>query len=46
MYVQGNTILDYPKIYAGVIDMSILGLGLYFTLDILESRMVLWRTSR
>ena len=46
IYLQGSTLFDYPKMYAGVIAMSILGLGLYFTVDILESRWVPWRTSR
>ena len=44
--VKGSTFLDDPEIYADAIDMRILGLGLSFTLHILEIRKVLWRTSR
>jgi ABC-type nitrate/sulfonate/bicarbonate transport system permease component len=46
IYVQGSTLFDYPKMYAGVIAMSILGLGLYFTVDLLEQRLVPWQSVR
>jgi len=46
IYIQGSTLFDYPKMYAGVIAMSLLGLGLYFTVDILERRLVPWRSAR
>jgi ABC-type nitrate/sulfonate/bicarbonate transport system permease component len=46
IYIQGSTLFDYPKMYAGVIAMSILGLGLYFTVDLLEQQLVPWQTAR
>jgi ABC-type nitrate/sulfonate/bicarbonate transport system permease component len=46
IYIQGSTLFDYPKMYAGVIAMSILGLGLYFTVDLLEQRLVPWQSLR
>jgi len=42
IYIQGSTLFDYPKMYAGVIAMSILGLGLYFIVDAVERRSCQW----
>jgi len=42
IYLQGSTLFDYPKMYAGIIAMSVLGLGLYFTVDGLERRTCRW----
>jgi NitT/TauT family transport system permease protein len=42
IYIQGSTLFDYPKMYAGVIAMSILGLGLYFVVDAVERRSCRW----
>ncbi|MGD2145533.1 MAG: ABC transporter permease [Anaerolineae bacterium] len=42
IYLQGSTLFDYPKMYAGIIAMSVLGLGLYFTVDALERRACKW----
>ncbi|WP_322792432.1 ABC transporter permease [Bellilinea sp.] len=43
IYLNGNTLFNYPAMYAGVIAMSILGLGLYFTVDGLERRLCPWQ---
>jgi NitT/TauT family transport system permease protein len=44
IYLQGSTLFDYSKMYAGVVAMSLLGLGLYFSVDLLERRLVPWRS--
>lgn len=36
IFLNGSTLLDYPAMYAGVIAMSLLGLGMYFVVDALE----------
>ncbi len=41
--LNGSTLFDYPAMYAGVVAMSILGLGLYFSVDRLERRVCPWR---
>jgi len=43
IYYQGSTLFDYPKMYAGVIAMSLLGLGLYFGVDALERGLCGWK---
>jgi NitT/TauT family transport system permease protein len=43
IYIHGSTLFDYPKMYAGVIAMSILGLGLYFTADLLHRKLCPWQ---
>ncbi len=43
IYYNGSTLLDYPAMYAGVIAMSLLGLGMYFTVDWLERRWCQWK---
>ncbi len=43
IYIKGSTLFDYPAMYAGMIAMSILGLGLYFSVDWLERRLCPWR---
>ncbi len=42
IYFQGSTLLNYPAMYAGVVAMSLLGLGLYFSVDWLEKRLCPW----
>ncbi|MGC9395976.1 MAG: ABC transporter permease [Anaerolineae bacterium] len=42
IYYQGSTLFDYPKMYAGIMAMSLLGLGLYFGVDVLEQRLCGW----
>ncbi len=39
---NGYTLLDYPVMYAGVVSLSILGLGLYFITDWLEKHLCPW----
>lgn len=43
IYYTGSTLLDYPAMYAGVLAMSLLGLGLYFAVDGLERKLCRWR---
>lgn len=43
IYFNGSTLMDYPAMYAGVIAMSILGLGLYFGVDILDRVLCRWQ---
>ncbi len=43
IYLNGNTLFNYPAMYAGVIAMSLLGLGLYFTVDGLERLLCPWQ---
>ncbi len=43
IYYNGSTLLNYPAMYAGVIAMSILGLGLYFAVERLERRVCRWK---
>ncbi len=42
IYFQGSTLLNYPAMYAGVMAMSFLGLGMYFSVDWLERRICPW----
>jgi ABC-type nitrate/sulfonate/bicarbonate transport system permease component len=43
IYIHGSTLFDYPKMYAGVIAMSVLGLGLYFAADLLHRKLCPWQ---
>lgn len=43
IYYKGSTLLDYPAMYAGVVAMSLLGLGMYFTVDWLERKWCKWK---
>lgn len=43
IYYRGSTLLDYPSMYAGVIAMSLLGLGMYFSVDWLERKLCKWK---
>lgn len=43
IYINGSTLFNYPAMYAGVVAMSLLGLGLYFTVDWLERRLCRWQ---
>jgi NitT/TauT family transport system permease protein len=43
IYYNGSTLLDYPAMYAGVIAMSLLGLGMYFSVDWLERKWCPWK---
>lgn len=46
IYLNGSTLFNYPAMYAGIVAMSILGLGLYFTVDWMERRMTPWKNVR
>jgi NitT/TauT family transport system permease protein len=43
IFFQGNTRFDYPKMYAGVLAMSLLGVALYFASDGLHRRLCAWQ---
>jgi ABC-type nitrate/sulfonate/bicarbonate transport system permease component len=43
IYIKGSTFFDYPAMYAGIIAMSVLGLGLYFTVDWLDRWLCKWQ---
>jgi ABC-type nitrate/sulfonate/bicarbonate transport system permease component len=42
IYFQGSTLFNYPAMYAGVVAMSVLGLGMYFGIDWIEKRLCKW----
>ena len=46
IYLQGSTLFNYPKMYAGVLAMSFLGLGMYFIVDILGKYLAPWQFSK
>ena len=41
--LNGSTLFNYPAMYAGVLAMSLLGFGLYFSVDKLEHRVCPWK---
>ena len=43
IYFNGSTMFNYPKMYAGVIAMSLLGLGLYLLVDLLHRKFSPWQ---
>lgn len=43
IYLNGSTLFNYPAMYAGIVAMSFLGLGLYFSVDWLEHRLCRWQ---
>lgn len=45
IYINGSTLFNYPAMYAGVVAMSFLGVGLYFAVDWLEHRLCSWQTA-
>lgn len=42
IYLAGSTLFDYPAMYAGVMVMSLLGLGLFVCVDLAERRWCAW----
>lgn len=42
IYLQGSTLFDYPRMYAGIVTMSLLGFGLYAVVDAAERRWGSW----
>jgi ABC-type nitrate/sulfonate/bicarbonate transport system permease component len=45
IYFNGSTLFDYPAMYAGILAMSLMGLGLYFAVDWSERRFTPWQRS-
>ncbi|KAF0104838.1 MAG: NitT/TauT family transport system permease protein [Chloroflexi bacterium] len=43
IYLYGTTLYDYTNMYAGVIAMSLLGLGLYFAAEWLHRKLCPWQ---
>ncbi|MEW6650587.1 MAG: ABC transporter permease [Chloroflexota bacterium] len=43
IYLNGSTLFNYPAMYAGVVAMSVLGLGLYFVVDGLQRLICPWQ---
>ena len=43
IYFNGSTLFDYPAMYAGIVALSLMGLGLYFSVDWLEHRLCPWQ---
>jgi NitT/TauT family transport system permease protein len=46
IYYQGSTLFDYPKMYAGIIAMGLLGISMYFSVDAVERRICDWSGGR
>jgi len=43
IFLNGSTLFNFPAMYAGILTMSLLGLGLYFSVDWLEHRLCKWQ---
>ena len=43
IHFNGSTLFDYPAMYAGILAMALMGLGLYFAVDWLEHRIARWQ---
>lgn len=46
IYLNGSTLFDFPAMYAGIVVLSIMGLGLYFSVDWFEKRYYSWKFIR
>lgn len=44
IYLNGSTLFNYPAMYAGILALSMMGLGLYFGVDWLERRLCPWQS--
>lgn len=42
IYLKGSTLFDYPAMYAGILAMSLLGFGLYYSVEWLERVLCPW----
>lgn len=42
IYLNGSTLFNYPAMYVGILAMSLLGLGLYYTVDWMQKRLCKW----
>ena len=45
IYLNGSTLYNYPAMYAGILALSLMGLGLYFGVDWLESKLCAWQSA-
>jgi NitT/TauT family transport system permease protein len=45
IYMNGSTLYNYPAMYAGILALSLMGLGLYFTVDWLERWLCPWQAA-
>jgi len=45
IYLNGSTLFNYPAMYAGIVALSLMGLGLYFGVDWLERRLCPWQAA-
>ncbi len=45
IYFTGSTLFDYPGMYAGIVALSLMGLGLYFSVDWLERKLCPWQSA-
>lgn len=45
IYLNGSTLYNYPAMYAGILALSLMGLGLYFGVDWLERRLCPWQAA-
>ncbi len=43
IYLNSSTLFNYPAMYAGIVALSLMGLGLYFSVDWLERRLAPWQ---
>jgi NitT/TauT family transport system permease protein len=43
IYYNGSTLFNYPAMYAGILALSFMGVGLYFGVDWLERRIAPWQ---
>lgn len=46
IYLSGSTLYNYPAMYAGIVALSLMGLGLYFSVDWLEKKLCPWQGAR
>lgn len=42
IYLNGSTLFNYPAMFAGIVALSLMGLGLYFAVDWLEKWLCPW----
>ena len=45
IYLSGSTLYNYPAMYAGILALSLMGLGLYFAVDWLERWLCPWQVA-
>jgi NitT/TauT family transport system permease protein len=46
IYLNGSTLFYFPAMYAGIVVLSVMGLGLYFSVDWFEKRYYSWKFIR